>query len=71
MYSALIIHVEKTKDFGDIVAIARAEAKKKSGIKNGKIMVHEIQYFPRIDAHVAVFSVSEVRERRLKNKKWK
>ena len=66
-YSALIINADRKKSLGDLLAIARAEAKKKCGLKRGIVEVHEVLYIPKLDVHVAVFSTPEVRGERLIN----
>ena len=66
-YSALVIIADKKKTLGDILAIARAEAKKKAGLKKGRLDVHDVLYIPKLDVHVAVFSTPDVRGWRMKD----
>jgi len=68
-YSALVILANREKSLGDLLAIARAEAKKKVGLKKGRIRVHEILYVPKLDVHIAVFSAPDVRGGRRTNTK--
>jgi len=68
-YSALVIHVEKSKDLGDVLAIARAEAKKKHGLKHERIDILDIVYVPRLEVYVALYKAPEVRGGRMKNEK--
>jgi len=65
-YSALVLLANREKSLGDLLAIARAEAKKKVGLKRGRITVHEILYIPKLDIHVAVFSAPDVRGERMR-----
>lgn len=61
IYSALVIMADKDKPLGDLLAITRAEARRKLGLKKGRIFVHEIFYVPKLDIHVAVYSAPDVR----------
>ena len=64
-YSALVIRADRNKPLGELFAIARAEAKKKSGLKGGRVEVHELIYLSRIDIHVAVYCIPDVRDERV------
>ena len=66
-YWALVLRVDRKKTLGDLLASARAEAKKKFGLKRGRVEVHEVLYVPRLDVNVAVFSTPEVRGERMIN----
>ena len=67
VYSALVILADKEKPLGDLLSIARAEAKRKLGLEKCRILVHEIFYIPKLDVHVAVYSAPEVRGGRRKD----
>ena len=67
IYSALVILAEREKPLGDLLAIARAEARRKLGLKKCRIRVHEIFYVPKLDVHVAVYCAPEVRGGRRKD----
>jgi len=66
-YSAIVIQADKNKLLGDLLAIAQAEAKKRCGLKKGRIEVHEILFVPKLEIHVAVYSIPGVREERMKH----
>jgi len=67
--SALVIYAENDKPLGDLLAIARAEAMKKHGVKHERVEVFEITHVPRLGVYVAVYKTPEVRGRRLKGEK--
>jgi len=67
--SALVIYAENDKPLGDLLAIARTEAKKKHGLKTGRVEVLAVHYVPRLGIYVAVYKTPEVRGRRLKGEK--
>ncbi len=64
-----MILADKDKPLGDLLAITRAEARRKFGMKKGRIDVHEVLYIPKLDIHVAVFSAPDVRGGRRINAK--
>ncbi len=66
-YSAIVIHVEKDKGIGDLLAIARAETMKKHGLKREKVDILEFIYVQRLDVYVTLYKAPEVRGRRMKN----
>jgi hypothetical protein len=60
--SALVIRVNpRIRDLGDILAIARAEARKRHGLKHGRIEVVELLYAPRLGVYVALYKTPDVR----------
>jgi len=65
-YSALVIRAEKYMPLGDLLAIARAEAKKRHGLNCERVEVFEVFYVPRLDVYVALYRAPDVRGRRLK-----
>jgi hypothetical protein len=65
--SALVIRVnEGVRDLGDLLAIARAEAMKRHGLKHSRVEVLEVVYVPRLGIYVAVYRTPEARGRRCK-----
>jgi len=59
--SALVIHVnEKVRDLGDLLAIARAEAKRRHGLKNVRVEVKEILYVPSLNVYVALYQAPAI-----------
>ena len=68
-HSALVIRAERDMPLGDLLAVARAEAKKRHGLKRGRIEIVEMFYVPRLSVHVALYRAPEVRGRRLKSEK--
>lgn len=61
--SALVIQInERMRDVGDVLAIARAEAQKKHGLKHRKVEVKEIVYVPRLNVYVALYKLPVVRK---------
>jgi len=65
--SALVIHVnDRVKDVGDLLAIARAEARKRHGLKGVRIIVKEIVYVPSFRVYVALYKTPAVRGGRLR-----
>ncbi|MFX0116858.1 MAG: hypothetical protein ACFFB3_20080 [Candidatus Hodarchaeota archaeon] len=67
IYSALVLLADRDKPLGDLLAITRAEAKRKLGLKKGRIRVHEIFYVAKLDVFVALFSAPDVRGGRRKD----
>jgi hypothetical protein len=60
--SALVIRVnEGVRDLGDLLAIARAEAMKRHGLKHSRVEVLEVVYIPRLDIYVAVYRTPDAR----------
>jgi hypothetical protein len=67
--SALVIRVNgKIRDLGDLLAIARAEAMKRHGLKHGRVEVLEIVYVPSQSVYVALYKTPDVRGGRCKPK---
>jgi len=65
--SAIVIRVnDKVKDFGDLLAIARAEAQKRHGVKRGSIEVKEIVFVPSLGVYVALYKAPDARGERSK-----
>ena len=65
--SALVIRVnEGVRDLGDLLAIARAEAMKRHGLKHSRVEVLEVVYIPRLDIYVAVYRTPDARGGRCK-----
>lgn len=60
-YSSLVIRVEKDVSLGDLLAEAGAEAKKRHGMKHGKVKVYEMLYVPKLNVYVAVYKTPDVR----------
>jgi hypothetical protein len=59
--SALVIHVDgRAMDLGDLLAVARAEARRRHGFKGGRILVKEILYVPSLDVYVALYQAPDV-----------
>lgn len=66
---ALVIRVnDKIRDLGDLLAVARAEAQKRHGLKHVKIEVVEIIYVPSQGVYVALYKTPGVRRGRCKPK---
>jgi len=61
--SALVIHVnnKKVRDLGDLLAIARTEAKRRHGLEHVRIEVKEILYVPSLNVYVALYQAPAVR----------
>jgi len=60
--SALVIRVnERIHDLGDLLAIARAEARKRHRLKHARIEVLEIIYVPSQRVYVALYRTPGVR----------
>ena len=47
-----------------MLAIARAEAKKKHGLKRERVEIQEIIYVPRVNVYVALYKIPDVRDKK-------
>ena len=66
--SALVIHVnEKVRDLGDLLAIARAEARRRHGLRRVRIDVKEVLYVASLDVYVALYQAPAVRGGRFRD----
>jgi hypothetical protein len=54
----VIVPNDKTKEFGDLLAIARAEARKREQSKENP-PIRALKYFPELSVYVAVYEATE------------
>lgn len=64
----VIIPNQKTKDVGDLLQIARAEAQKREHTRS-KVNVKAIQFVPECQVYVAVYKVPGVRDGEVMNRR--
>jgi hypothetical protein len=60
MKALVIIPNEKTRDLGDLLAIARAESQKREGTPD-KMVIRAVEFVPSLGVYVAVYEASDVR----------
>jgi len=61
----VIVPNEQTKEIGALLAVARAEARKREHIeKNPPILA--LRFFPELDVYVAVYEAQEIQKSEVK-----
>jgi hypothetical protein len=66
MLKALVIAPnEKTTEFGSLLAVARAEARKREQSKNNP-PIRALRYFPELSVYVAVYEAVNIPAKNLK-----